>query len=39
MKGEQVIGSTTFADITEGRVLVDGQMTALFDGVTLRDLF
>lgn len=39
MKGEQVIGSTTFADITEGRVLVDGQMTALFDGVSLRDLF
>jgi transketolase len=30
-RGEQVVGSTTYADITEGRVLVDGQITALFD--------
>lgn len=39
MSGEAVIGSTAFADITEGRVLVDGSFTALFDSATLRDLF
>lgn len=39
MNGEAVVGSNTYADITEGRILVDGQMTALFDSATLRDIF
>lgn len=39
MSGEAVIGSSTFADITEGLVLVDGQFTALFAGATERDYF
>ena len=39
MSGEAVIGSTTYADIAEGRVLVDGSFTALFDSATLRDYF
>lgn len=39
MSGEPVIGSTTYADITEGRVTVDGTFTALFDGATMRDYF
>lgn len=38
-KGEPVVGSTTYADITEGRILGEGQMTVLFDSSTLRDLF
>lgn len=36
---EAVAGSSTYAGITPGRVLVDGQFTALFDGVSVRDLF
>lgn len=39
MSGESVIGSTSYADIVEGRVLVDGTFTALFDSSTLRDAF
>lgn len=39
MTGEAVIGSTNYQDITEGRVLVDGQFTALFDSATMRDYF
>lgn len=39
MSAEPVIGSTTYADIAEGRVLVTGQMTGLFDAATLRDYF
>ena len=39
MVGEGVIGSNLYADITEGRVMVDGQFTALFDSATIRDYF
>lgn len=39
MVAEPVVGSNVYADITEGRVLVDGQMTALFESATLRDYF
>jgi hypothetical protein len=39
MSGEAVIGSNTYADITEGRVLVSGQATALFQDATMRDFF
>lgn len=39
MSGEAVIGSSTFADITEGRIIVEGQFTALFDSATVRDYF
>lgn len=36
---ESVAGSFVYAGITPGRVLVDGQFTALFDSITTRDLF
>lgn len=39
MSGEAVIGSTTYADITEGMVMIDGSFTALFDSATMRDYF
>lgn len=39
MVGEPVVGSNTFPDIAEGRVMVDGQLTALFESVTQRDWF
>jgi hypothetical protein len=39
MTAEPVVGSNTYADITEGRVVVDGQFTALFESATLRDYF
>jgi hypothetical protein len=39
MSGEAVIGSTTYADIVEGMVMVEGSFTALFDGATMRDYF
>jgi hypothetical protein len=39
MSAEDVIGSTTYQDIAEGRILVSGTMTGLFDSATLRDLF
>lgn len=39
MTAEAVVGSNTYADITEGRVVVDGQFTALFQDATLRDYF
>lgn len=39
MSGEAVIGSTAYADITEGRLLVEGQFTALFDSAVMRDYF
>jgi len=39
MTGEAVVGSNTYADITEGRVLVEGQFTALFQDATIRDYF
>jgi hypothetical protein len=39
MNGEAVVGSNTFADITEGRVEVGGQFTVLFQDATFRDYF
>ncbi len=39
MSGEPVVGSNTYADICEGRVLVEGQMTVLFQDATFRDYF
>lgn len=39
MSVEPVVGSNTYADIAEGRILVTGQVTALFDTATLRDFF
>jgi hypothetical protein len=39
MSAEDVIGSTTYQDIAEGRILVSGQVTGLFDTSTLRDFF
>jgi tail tube protein len=39
MSVEPVIGSNVYADIAEGRILVSGQVTALFDSATLRDYF
>jgi hypothetical protein len=39
MSGEPVVGSNTFAEITEGRVLISGQLTALFQDATIRDYF
>jgi hypothetical protein len=39
MSGEAVVGSNVYADIAEGRVLVDGNFTALFESATLRDYF
>lgn len=39
MQGEPVVGSNTYADIAEGRVIVDGQFTALFQDATIRDYF
>lgn len=39
MAGEPVVGSNVFADIAEGRITVDGQITALFETVAMRDYF
>lgn len=39
MVGEPVVGSNVFPDIAEGRITVDGQLTALFESVTMRDYF
>lgn len=39
MTAEPVVGSNTFPDIFEGRVVVSGQFSAYFEGATLRDLF
>ncbi len=36
---EAVAGSFTYAGITPGRVLVDGQITMLFDSIAARDFF
>jgi hypothetical protein len=36
---EPVVGSNSYADITEGRVDVSGQFTALFSSATMRDYF
>lgn len=39
MQAEPVVGSNVYADIAEGRIAIDGQLTALFDGATLADYF
>lgn len=39
MSAEAVVGSNTYADIFEGRVVVTGDMTAYFENGTLRDAF
>lgn len=39
MTAEPVVGSNTYPDIFEGRVVVSGQFTAYFEDATLRDLF
>src|SRR3990167_7443232 len=39
MSGEPVVGSNVYADIAEGRILVAGNFTALFESGTLRDYF
>lgn len=39
MTTEPLVGSNTYGDIAEGRILVSGQLTAVFDSGTLRDLF
>ena len=39
MTAEAVVGSNTYPDIAEGRILVSGQATALFTDATLRDDF
>lgn len=39
MTQEPVVGSNTYPDIFEGRVVVTGQMTAFFEDGTLRDYF
>ena len=39
MSAEDVVGSNTYADIAEGRILVGGQITALFQDATIRDYF
>jgi tail tube protein len=39
MSAEPTVGSNVYPDIAEGRVLVDGQLTALFESVAMRDYF
>jgi hypothetical protein len=39
MSTEPVVGSNSAPEIFEGRVLVDGQMTAYFQDATMRDYF
>lgn len=39
MSAEAVVGSNVYPDIAEGRILVDGSMTVLFDSATQRDYF
>jgi len=39
MTSEPTVGSNILSDIAEGRILVDGQLTALFDSATMRDYF
>lgn len=39
MQPANVVGSNTPADISEGRVMVDGQFTAYFSSATMRDYF
>jgi len=37
--GEPAVGSTTYAAIDQGKILVDGQVSAYFPDATLRDYF
>lgn len=39
MTAEPVVGSNVYPDIAEGRILVDGSATVLFDSATQRDYF
>ena len=39
MSSEAVVGSNTYPDIFEGRILVDGEMTVLFQDAVARDYF
>jgi len=39
MAAEPVVGSNVYPDIAEGRITVDGQITALFETVAMRDYF
>ncbi len=39
MTAESTVGSNVYPDIAEGRILVDGQLTALFESATMRDYF
>ncbi len=39
MSAEAVVGSTTYADIAEGRVVVTGQLTAILESSAMRDYF
>jgi len=39
MSGVPVVGSNTYADINEGRIVVEGQISVLFQDATFRDYF
>lgn len=39
MTAEPVVGSNTYPDISEGPIVVNGQITALFQDATIRDYF
>jgi len=39
MTAEPTVGSNVYPDIAEGRILLDGQLTALFESATMRDYF
>jgi hypothetical protein len=39
MTTEPIVGSNVYGDITEGRILVSGQMTAVFQDAVMRDYF
>lgn len=39
MSAEPVVGSNVYPDIFEGRIIVNGQLTAFFEDGTLRDNF
>lgn len=39
LSAEAVVGSNTYAAILPGRILVEGQVTALFENATIRDYF
>lgn len=39
MSGLPVVGSNSYADITEGRITVEGEMSVLFQDATFRDYF